>query len=362
MPDNPAKPLYFLSLYFRLDIYSGANKRFTSLAENLYRLVGDRLRLIVSQGEAPDFLPPENVLQVAAYTSPTGRLKSFLQLRKLLRSLPPGLIVSDFMPIPFSALKHHDHFQLIHDLRNFTEFRRGGLSFLTAAFQRRQLRKSQALITVSEQSKLEIMRLCGIASRDIVVSYNGISRKYFFDGNVSQNKYDILYVAIFEERKNHLNLVHALALSPRPLRICFVGSNGHTRDMIKSKCKKLVRENGFTIDFIDQITEDDLIDLYQRSRVYACPSLLEGFGMPLVEAMANQCQIACSDIPVFREICGDSAHYFDPRNPDAIWASLNGVLSSAAHREKSPDLRRFSWPQIASQLLEDMEGFKNRDN
>ena len=206
--------LYFLSLYYKKNVFTGANKRFDELGRIYTQMLGKRFRVIVCDGEKPDWALQESCIYVPRYTNRFQRLLSMKKLRSILVNLESGHVISDFMPIPFSALKFHRHFQLIHDLRNFTEFSRGGLSFLTEQFQKWQLSRSEKLITVSEFSREDIGARCSIPLSKTIVSYNGISSDYFLSTAGTKKTIDLLYIATFEPRKNHIGLMKSLALSP----------------------------------------------------------------------------------------------------------------------------------------------------
>jgi alpha-1,3-rhamnosyl/mannosyltransferase len=74
------------------------------------------------------------------------------------------------------------------------------------------------------------------------------------------------------------------------------------------------------------VTRDELVRLYQGASALAFPSLYEGFGMPVLEAMACGCPVACSNVTSLPEVAGDAARLFDPRNVDDMTAALEGVL------------------------------------
>lgn len=347
--------LYFTSLYFKRSVFTGANKRFDELGRLYVRLLPKQFRIIVCEGEQPDWAPDENCLFVPAYRNQAQRLRAFVALQSLLRRLDPGIVVSDFMPIPFFGLRKHEHYQLIYDLRNFTEFKRGGLSFLTEAFQKRQLTRSTRIITISDFSRNDIVKYCSIAPQKIVVSYCGIDQAHFAAQDQRDRTIDILYVATFEPRKNHAALVRALGLSPSGLRVRFIGRDLGTRDEVMAMANTLVEDKGFEIEFIDSVSEAELIDSYRNAGVYVFPSLLEGFGMPLIEAMATNCRVACSDIEVFREICEDHAMYFDPLDAKSIWSSIDQALNSeSASGTSNYATARFSWEKIGRDLLNDL--------
>lgn len=347
--------LYFVSLYFKNNVYSGANKRFEELGRRFAEMFGESFRIIVCNGEKPDWISPRSCLFVPSYSSKFERLRTFNELRLLLSNVDQGKVISDFMPIPFSALRKHRHYQLIYDLRNFTEFQRGGLHFLSARFQRWQLTRSERIITISEHSKTDLINRCAIPRRKILVSYCGVGSEYFQSAHLADKDLDILYIASFEPRKNHAGLLAALEHAHRKLSIRFIGRDLGTKPAIREMANSLTSARGFQFEFIDSMSEAELIASYRRAKVLVFPSFLEGFGMPLVEALAANCRIACSDIDVFREICAGNANYFDPSNPREMWSVIDQAISLEDAPNTSDFAGSFLWENIAKKLLEDLQ-------
>ena len=344
--------LYYASLYYKRSVFTGANKRFDQLGQLFAEILPDQFRIIVCEGERPDWAPTKNCLFVPPYNTRIQRIRSYFFLQTLLTHLEAGKVITDFMPIPFFGLRKHEHYQLIHDLRNFTEFSRGGLSGLTKYYQKWQLTRSKHIITVSEFSRANIVKYCSIPPQKIIVSYNGIDRKFFLPERNVNNSIDILYVATFEARKNHLTLMRALALAPSGLRVRFIGRDLGTRVEINAMADELVHSKGFEFEFIDSLNEAELIDSYRNARVYVFPSLLEGFGMPLIEALATNCRVACSDIEVFRELCEGKAFFFDPHSARDMWRGIDEALNATdASDNETYDDKRFLWDVIGRDLL-----------
>lgn len=352
--------LYFLSLYYRTTIPSGANKRFEELGRALAGQLPGEFGVIVPEGEVPDLGAPIEAVEVPVEGGALGRLKTARALSRALRALPGADIVSDFMPIPFSALAGHRHYQLIHDLRRFTSFSPGRLGSLGAAFQRSQLRRSRGIVTVSEASREDIVARCDVPPDRIVVSYNGVSPGYLSQDHGVERDIDVLYIAAFEARKNHRTLIEGLKRSAWPVRVCLVGRDHGELDFVKGQVDELAAENGSVVTFVQDASESELLSLYNRARVFASPSLLEGFGMPLIEAMGMGCRLAVSDIPVFREICLDNACYFEPENPDDLWRGIEQAMDGPL--PDSGALDRFTWSAIAERLRQDLRIESTRAN
>ena len=105
--------------------------------------------------------------------------------------------------------------------------------------------------------------------------------------------------------------------------------------------------------FIDSIPDNALRILYRNARALVFPSRYEGFGLPLLEAMANDCPVICSDIAVFHEIGGDAAIYFTPTQADSLAegvAALDKADRAAMVRRGRLNVQRFSWDDSAKKL------------
>ncbi len=104
------------------------------------------------------------------------------------------------------------------------------------------------------------------------------------------------------------------------------------------------------------VSRADVLELLRTAWAVVQPSTFEGFGMPVLEAMAAGVPLACSDIPPFREIAGDDAARFDPLDEGAIERALSQLLdappATAAARERA---RAFTWERAARQTIAALE-------
>jgi glycosyltransferase involved in cell wall biosynthesis len=168
----------------------------------------------------------------------------------------------------------------------------------------------------------------------------------------------VLHVGTIEPRKNVTVLLEAWRrlrdemLDAPALVLC--GKVGWQREAVELELDKAAREGwlvhlGYTSDTVLRV-------LYERAVAVVCPSVYEGFGLPLVEAMAAKTPIVCSDIPVFREVAGDAA-LFVPPDDAAGWARQIACLASnpepAGHlRARGQErVKAFSWRQTADRTL-----------
>ena len=108
------------------------------------------------------------------------------------------------------------------------------------------------------------------------------------------------------------------------------------------------------VQYISFPSDEMLCTLYNRAECFVYPSLSEGFGIPLLEAIASGCPLCISDIPVFHEVAGDAATYFDPYSVHTIQEALDACLHSGRTAEleerQQKRLARFSWDRCAESM------------
>ncbi|MBI4351139.1 MAG: glycosyltransferase family 4 protein [Elusimicrobia bacterium] len=226
----------------------------------------------------------------------------------------------------------------IHDLTNlvypgYTRFR---------GIYRRVMRfyadSSAAVLTVSEYSKQDIVKLLGVAADKVFVSHNAIDPAVFYerkDAAARINKLGIqepyvLYVGNANPHKNVDGLVRAYAALPEALRagrslvLAGVGDYAAPAGVDPGSLVKLAR-----------VPSEDLPFLYSAAQVFVFPSFYEGFGLPPVEAMACGAPVASSGASSLPEILGDACVYFDPASEESIRQALTALLSDEAARKSA---------------------------
>jgi glycosyltransferase involved in cell wall biosynthesis len=114
---------------------------------------------------------------------------------------------------------------------------------------------------------------------------------------------------------------------------------------------------GADVRLLGSCSTEELDALYALADCLVLPTLHEGFGLPVLEAMARSLPVACSDIPALREVAGDAAVYFDPRVPAQIAARIIELLTDTAVTGPLREMGRaraagFSWAAAATQTLE----------
>ena len=350
------KTYLFCSLYYDRNTTTGANKRFENFILHFENLLAEDESIIVAvkNNNIPDMLAAckkISFIQVPRFFF-LDRIFSFVYLSIKFYMLKPMVVISDFMPIPIKSLSKHMHYQLIHDIRNFTEYKRSSFLNTAKSTQKRQWRKSGKIMTVSNFTRDQLISECQIDKDDIFVSYNGIDERYIENTSNKERDIDISYIATFEKRKNHRYLIEALSnySGSKKLRVLFIGKDLGLLNKVIDEAKSL--EN-IDLSVVDSITnEEEIISIYDRTKLFVYPSLYEGFGMPLIEAISRGCKLICSDIPVFREIGGDIPIYFNPNSSsNELMSIIEDQLDiSSDSKDKLDYLKAFKWENITEKF------------
>jgi len=205
----------------------------------------------------------------------------------------------------------------IHDLRPFTKFwdRSNLKRELFKLLLKRALKYSKTIITISKTVEIELKSMFNIEDKKIKVIYRFIDDK-FINVNLKQkpilNKPYILFVGNRKKHKNLSGLIKAFSLVKDKLdhMLVIAGSKDKQYDEVDELKKDLNIEDR-VVEFISP-DDDVIINLYQNADLFVFPSFFEGFGLPPLEALACNCPVISSNIPVLKEILGDEIACFNP--------------------------------------------------
>jgi glycosyltransferase involved in cell wall biosynthesis len=177
------------------------------------------------------------------------------------------------------------------------------------------------------------------------------------DLGIQAQKY-LLFVSTLEPRKNVQNLIKAYVTLPKQIRneyaLVLAGGKGWKDEEIHEDIKTQ-QDAGANIILTGYISETEKKALYSQASLFVMPSHYEGFGMPILEAMQYGIPVACSDIPIFREVAGNAAEYFDKDDATSISNTLHNVLTNGSRRKRlkqasAEQLDKFSWEDIAKNV------------
>ena len=237
----------------------------------------------------------------------------------------------------------------------------------------RALRHATAIITVSECSRQDLVRTVGIPIERVFVVENAISERL---GPVTDeaalgavraryglNEPFVLYLGANDLRKNLNRLIRAYAALPHALRdthqLVVAGRQWPNDHPLYPDPKRVVRELGLEdrVIFTGGIPESEKAALLSAATVFAFPSLYEGFGLPVLEAMACGTPVLTSNTSSLPEVAGDAAIMIDPTSVEAIGGGLAGLLESPALRRDLAERGRaraagYRWSEIAERTIE----------
>ncbi len=229
--------------------------------------------------------------------------------------------------------------------------------------------RADRIIVDSNCTKQDVIKYLRVSSNKIRVIYLAASDKFQNRKTNSEiesvcHKFQIrrpyaLFVGNVEPRKNLVRLIKAFSEVRKTKKIehqlVIVGFRAWDYPTVK----RLTEEHGLTeaVKSLNYIDDEDLVSLYNGGELFVYPSLYEGFGMPILEAMKCGLPVLTSNISSIPEVAGDAAYYVDPYNEKELEAGLITMLTNRSLRE---DLRqrgfvqadKFSWELTAKKTLE----------
>jgi glycosyltransferase involved in cell wall biosynthesis len=268
---------------------------------------------------------------------------------------------------PFWLPKNTKLILTIHDIsfNYFPEYIKRSDLFFLRNFIPRSIKRADKIITVSRNEQQQIIDFYKIPAEKIEFAYNGVdfgrfSRAYSVEEKENiRKKYSLpekflLYIGTLQPRKNIPVAIEALKKVDDTL---IIAGNKNARNF-DPKINEAIKKHDFQkkIIFPGWIDENDKPALLQMAACFVFPSLYEGFGIPIIEAMAASTPVVCSDIPIFREICKDAALFCDPKNPEEFSEKINSVLLDKTLRneliEKGTEIaQNFTWQENAEKTI-----------
>ncbi|HVZ59059.1 MAG TPA: glycosyltransferase family 1 protein [Patescibacteria group bacterium] len=239
------------------------------------------------------------------------------------------------------------------------------------SWTRYSAKKARAIITISNASKNDIIKEYGVPGERVHVIYPGIKTltslaPHIYPMQEMQTKYNlsknyILFVGTLQPRKNIARLIEAFSLlqqqkgqSVADLQLVIVGKKGWKYEDILAAPKKFGVED--KVRFLDFVPDEELVMLYQNAVCFAFPSLYEGFGLPILEAMRLECPVLTSNVSSMPEAGGEAALYVDPENVKDMSTQLYKIVTDDKLRKTMiakgrEQVKKFSWEKAAKETL-----------
>ncbi len=276
--------------------------------------------------------------------------------RRLIWSHPCAMVATIHDLAPFRLPKKYDWKRMLYGKR------------VVPFFARRQ----DKIIAISQTTASDIQKYFRVSPERLQVVYNGVNHKRFYPGAGMENRKAVLekhgiqepfflYVARLEHPgKNHARLIAAFNKFKETTgsnhKLVLAGADWHGADIIHA----MMRQSRWSKDIVHLgfVQDQDLVTFYGTAEAFVFPSLVEGFGMPIIEAMACGCPVICNAEGALGEVAGNAAlSWKNPKDVDELALHLDNVASNVELRDRliKAGLQRaaqFDWKIAAEATLE----------
>ncbi len=240
--------------------------------------------------------------------------------------------------------------------------------FVHHLFFKESVKQSDQLITMSEYTKQSLIDNFHICHEKITVIYEGVSSIFqpLPKEKVQEvlQRYQItkpffLAVGTLEPRKNYPVLLHAFRNFANDYILVIIGKKGWKAADIYQTIRTLQLED--KVKILGYVNINELPSFYNGAEIFIFPSIYEGFGLPLVEAMACGAPVICSNASCLSEIGGDAVKYFHPCDSEELKAKIQELLQSPQLRQELQEkgknrARKFDWDLTAQKTLAVLKG------
>jgi len=232
------------------------------------------------------------------------------------------------------------------------------------------IRKATKVLTISKSSKNDIINEYKVADNKVIVTYPGVKElktENLEPKNMGKEQLAeqfgikgdyILFVGTLQPRKNIVRLIEAFSKLKTDLELVIVGKKGWQYEEILNAPEKFgVSEK---VKFLENVTDKELPSLYKNALLFILPSLYEGFGLPVLEAMQFGCPVITSNISSLPEAAGEAALYVNPESVEDIAEKLEKLINEPKLREELvkkgyEQVKKFSWEKTAKETLKVLE-------
>jgi glycosyltransferase involved in cell wall biosynthesis len=254
----------------------------------------------------------------------------------------------------------------------------------------RAVRRADRIIAVSHQTKRDLVRLLGVPEEKVVVVHNGVEGRFRGQGSGVRDqglgirgqverlreklglpRRFVLHVGTLEPRKNLVRLIEGYAQAVRGMEgdvaLVLAGRKGWLYEPILEAAGRVnAGGDGARVIFVDYIADSDLPLLYNMAEVFAYPSLYEGFGLPVAEAMMCGTPTLVSEDAALREVAGEATVRVEAQSVESIADGLRRLLSDEDLRarlsaEGPQQVAGFTWEAAARAVLGVYEGLGARN-
>lgn len=327
---------------------TGDESYVTNLLRELSGVAGAGRLSIGASTRRPDLVPPGIApIQLAARSQALRLVHRLPRLaRRSARLLhtqyvvPPGLRGPAVVTVHDLSFEHHPEWMAPHDRMVFR------------ALVPRAVRAAARVLTVSEFTKTDIVERYGADPDRVVVTHNGVDPRFSPDGAVARREPYLLFVGALQPRKDLVTALEALARLPDAPPLLVVGPAKRRAGEVDAAIDRLGLRS--RVELLGHVDADQLAALYRGAAALVFPSRFEGFGLPVLEAMASGAPVVTTTASALPEVAGDAAVLVPPRDPAALAEGIDRALGNAAVLRAAglARARQFSWGALAARTLE----------
>ena len=324
--------------------------------------VDDQIRVYLNAASPPDDLPAVG----EPVCLPFPRLWTHVRLSWEMHCHPPGVL---FVPAHVVPLRHPPSVVTIHDVGylHFPESHPATARRMLHATTRWSTRTAQQVIAISEATRRDLVGHYAVPEERIQVIYHGVDHlmRPASPNSVADLKHRlglpdayVLFVGTIQPRKNLGRLAEAMSAimdAELPHRLVIAGRRGWLASEVETQiAQSRIAER---VQFLGYVAAADLPALYSGAGAFCFPSLYEGFGLPVLEAMACGVPVVAANTSAIPEVAGDAALLVEPIDPAAIGSALRRVLTDVALRREliargQERAKRFTWERSAQATID----------
>jgi len=203
----------------------------------------------------------------------------------------------------------------------------------TINFKKKSFDAANLIISISESAKKDLCEIYPINPEKVIVAHSGVNETFFKERPLSERvgRPYMLYVGSRNYSYKNFDILLDTFINKKyffDFNLVLVGGEKSLNSQQKEKIKNTAGQGAWLLqEFCD---DERLIGLYSNASVFICPSLYEGFGLPLLEAMACGCPVVASNASSIPEVVGDAALLFYPKNSDDLSAKIETIINNKA--------------------------------
>lgn len=294
---------------------------------------------LVPEGIAAMHLPARSQARRMAVALPRIARRS-ARLLHTQYVVPPAVRCPTVVTVHDLSFEHHPEWMARHD------------RVLFQTLVPRAVRRAARVLTVSETTRRDIVERYRVAPERVVVTHNGVDERFRPDGPRLDRSPFLLFVGALHPRKGLPTALEALARLPDAPPLLVVGPAKHGAPAVEAAVARLGLEH--RVELVGHVDDAELARLYRSAEAFVFPSLFEGFGLPVVEAMASGTPVVTTTAGSLPEVAGGAAVLVPPGDPAALADGIEQALTdpSSWHAAGLANAARFRWDALAGRTAD----------